>query len=352
MNLLLPSLKITGGNIEAIKLFNEISTVKCEANEAKNICVIWHCSGGIKVSKSRIIFLSSWFARRLLVPFQYPYLLTKFFIINRSCKKKWIFTHYSTLLFSLLIRKKGRYFFVQDLEWKFIENKILKFLLKKFILFIYSRGNILPANNYLENAILSYGLKIYGNIDIWADRNFLELGFSERAIDGVMMLRNGGYKRLDLYREFISKCAQNKNFKLAVITPEKKLFDEFKNSVQYCFFSPSMFKMREIYSNSKVFIHLSDHEGFGLPPLEAMGSGCVPLCRDSGGVKAYMNHFEAQGLLLQKSHSIDEIIYAFNLLVSDVKNLELLSKKAIKVFLMGLKRDKFKIFIDKLNSQI
>jgi glycogen synthase len=110
--------------------------------------------------------------------------------------------------------------------------------------------------------------------------------------------------------------------------------------------------MKEIYSKSKIFIHLSDHEGFGLPPLEAMGSGCVPLCRHSGGVIAYMSHFEAHGLLLQKTQSVDDIVYSFNSLLNDVENLKLLSKKATEVFTIGLKREKFKIFINKVNSQI
>lgn len=350
MNLLLPSLKITGGNIEALKLIKDISAAKYKNNEVNNIYILWHQLDSINVSKSNKVFLSSWFAKRMSAPFQYPFLLIRFFIISRINSEKWIFTHYSTLLFSLLIRKNRRYYFVQDLEWKFLENRILKFFLKKFILAIYSKGNILAANNYLEASMLDYGLKVYGNVNIWADRSFLWVGSSDRTIDGIMMLRYGGYKRLDLYREFISKCSQNKNFNLAFITPEKKIFDDFKNTVKFCYLSPSILDMREIYSKSKIFIHLSDHEGFGLPPLEAMGSGCVPICRDSGGVRAYMNNFESQGLLLKKSLTVDEIIYKFNLLLNDSENLDLLSKKAVEIFSIGLERNKYKIFINSING--
>ena len=55
--------------------------------------------------------------------------------------------------------------------------------------------------------------------------------------------------------------------------------------------------MRAIYERTRVFLLLSEHEGFGLPPLEAMGSGCVPLCRDAGGVRAYMRGDLAENIL-------------------------------------------------------
>jgi glycosyltransferase involved in cell wall biosynthesis len=351
MNILLPSLKITGGNIEAIKLINEISDKKLILNNENLIYTLWHCKGGIEVFKTRVIFLSTWHAKRFLAPFQIPYLLMKFNNLNKGVDREWIFTHYSTLPFSFFIKKNKRFFFVQDLEWKFIKNKILRFILKKLIIKTYSKGNILVANDYLENAISKNGLDIYGNINIWADGDFLGANISEvRDIDGVMVLRKGSYKRLDLYREFISKCSLHKSITLAIITPEKVLFNEFKNSVQFCYFSPALHDMREIYSRAKVFIHLSDHEGFGLPPLESMGAGCVPLCRDSGGVRAYMETLKEDGLMLPNSCCIDDVFEKFHALISDVKNMEMLSDKVIKVFIAGLGRDKFNFFLKKINN--
>ncbi len=153
-----------------------------------------------------------------------------------------------------------------------------------------------------------------------------------------MVLRNGHYKRLDLYRQFIAKCISKNNLTLAVITPEIKIFNEIKESVDFCYFCPSIADMRDIYSRSKIFIHLSDHEGFGLPPLEAMGAGCIPLCRNSGGVRAYMDDLNHHGLLLPKSYDVDKIYLEFEMLLRDSKRLENLSRSVIFLFKLGLKK--------------
>jgi len=349
MNLLIPSLKVTGGNIEAIKLIQELSPLGDDSSHNANIFVLWKSLNDIKISKDRVIFLSSWIGKRNSAFFHIFYLFFKFLIIGKRDKKDWIFTHYSTLLFSLAIPRKRRYFFVQDLEWKFLDNNLFQYFLKFIILKIYSNGKIIVANDYLQEKISSYGLDIYGNADIWADVNFLETNTDQsvRAIDGVMVLRNGGYKRLDLYREFIFKSIQNNDITLAVITPEINIFEEFKDLVDYCYFTPSLEMMREIYSKSKIFLHFSDHEGFGLPPLEAMGAGCVPLCRDSGGINAYMRTLKFDGLILEKSNNVDQIIIVFKSLIANRVNLELLSKEVIKIFLLGLERGKLKLLINK-----
>ena len=48
-------------------------------------------------------------------------------------------------------------------------------------------------------------------------------------------------------------------------------------------------------------------EGFGLPPLEAMGGGCIPACRDSGGVRNYM-HGQFHRLLFPLSEKVPNIV--------------------------------------------
>lgn len=46
-------------------------------------------------------------------------------------------------------------------------------------------------------------------------------------------------------------------------------------------------EIANIYRSSDIFISTSLREGFGLPPIEAMGCGCATIISDSGGVNEY-----------------------------------------------------------------
>lgn len=56
--------------------------------------------------------------------------------------------------------------------------------------------------------------------------------------------------------------------------------------------SPSDRKLRELYSQSGVFLSCSRHEGFGLPQLEAMACGCPTVCTDAHGNREYARNDE------------------------------------------------------------
>ncbi|HEY1451134.1 MAG TPA: glycosyltransferase [Solirubrobacteraceae bacterium] len=47
--------------------------------------------------------------------------------------------------------------------------------------------------------------------------------------------------------------------------------------------SPSDEQVNELFNEATVFIQTSTHEGFALPPLEAMATGCAVLCTDAHG---------------------------------------------------------------------
>lgn len=112
----------------------------------------------------------------------------------------------------------------------------------------------------------------------------------KRDIDIVLMLRHGAHKRADLAQAVITYCGDRQPpLRVAVITPDAEFAPTFSHRVACFALRPSKEAMRDIYERSRLFVLLSDQEGFGLPPLEAMGSGCVPLCRDAGGIRSYMS---------------------------------------------------------------
>ncbi len=89
-----------------------------------------------------------------------------------------------------------------------------------------------------------------------------------------------GYKRFDLAVESMKDIL---DLKLSIVGPplnknEKKyLSDNLSERWNYLgFLSES--SLRKAYSNSFAFIFPSNEEGFGLPILEAMSSGCPVIC--------------------------------------------------------------------------
>jgi glycosyltransferase involved in cell wall biosynthesis len=152
-----------------------------------------------------------------------------------------------------------------------------------------------------------------------------------------MVLRRGDTKRLDLYYDFIRESRANgKDWYFAVITPDDEISEVIKLLTSECHLRPTIDEMARIYARSKLFLMLSEHEGFGLPPLEAMGAGCIPICRDSGGVRAYVTD-DLVDLLVPLDWRVDKIIdFSDSLLKS--KNLLRYSNLAKEIFESGLNK--------------
>ena len=152
-----------------------------------------------------------------------------------------------------------------------------------------------------------------------------------------MVLRYGDIKRLDLYWQLLSELKRDCRLKCAAITCEDGIAGECAGKVDVCLLRPTSAEMKDLFSRSKVFVLLSEREGFGLPPLEAMGTGCVPVCRDSGGVHCYMkdnlvdNLFPLDAPMATLAKRILE-------LVSDSDLLQALADEATRIFHEGERR--------------
>jgi len=227
-----------------------------------------------------------------------------------------VFTHYATLPLALFVPRRQRFFFAQGLEWKFVNSNLLSLVLRKIILSIYQSGCVITTNAYLSKCLSDEGINVCLEAPIWADPEFLTHDVLQQSIDFVMVLRKGDCKRLDLYLRFIA-LGLLQNLKIAVITPDDEIAKLVPEKVSEVLLRPDLCAMRSIYARSACFVHLSDHEGFGLPPLEAMGAGCIPICRDSGGVRTFMLDSPAADLLFPRSMSIDDIFAHAMLVLKD-----------------------------------
>lgn len=303
--IVVPSLKISGGIREVLRLASELN---CEGGGA-SVLSFWTSPHAMS-SEAPVESLSAWVPRAARAPVELPllaYRFAKWWRQKAHRASTVIFTHYATLPMALLIPRRQRFFFVQDLEWNFVRQGVMSRLLRQIVLGIYQSGRIISANAYLSEQLRAEGMEVALEAPIWADPSFIAPDAAVQDIDCAMVLRKGEHKRLDLYLRFIA-LARARGLRLAVITPEDDIVPQVRDLVDEVLLRPEHIRMRDLYARSACFIHLSEHEGFGLPPLEAMGAGCIPVCRDSGGVRAFMRDGPFEDLLLPLALSVEEIL--------------------------------------------
>lgn len=313
--IVVPSLKITGGNREALRLARELDRFGVKSS----VLSMW-LSPHPMTSPVYVEYLSSWMPKAIRAIFEL-FIITYRFMKWRSKQENnsnFIFTHYTTLPLAFFVAQSQRFFFVQDLEWKFMGHGKISMLLKLFILKIYQRGKVISANSYLTQMLNQERINIFADASIWADSNFFTPYASQQNREFAMVLRKGDHKRLDLYLRFID-LAISKKHRVAVITQEEDIALHIHDKVDEVLLRPQISQMRDLYARTICFIHLSDHEGFGLPPLEAMGAGCTPVCRDSGGVRAFMLESGLSNLLVPLSVTIEDLFLIAELAVFDTR---------------------------------
>ncbi|MBS0455321.1 MAG: glycosyltransferase [Proteobacteria bacterium] len=333
--IVLPSLKISGGIREALRLGEELQ----EQGLPTGVLSMWN-SPHPMASPVPVSMLSQHRPRAARAAFELPFLMFRFarWLHGKGAQAPTalIFTHYATLPLALLVPRNQRYFFVQGVEWNFVRNRFASAALRQIVLGVYRSGRIISANAFLSTQLAAEGLKVPFEAPIWADPVFRGRVDAPRDIDFVLMLRKGAIKRLDLNRRFI-ELARARGLRILAITPEDEIAESMQGSVQELLVRPSAEQMRSAYERSKCFVLLSEHEGFGLPPLEAMGSGCVPICRDSGGVQAFMNDPALAGNLLPLAMPIEQVFGHATQVIADEPAWQRLSAAARHRFDAGLR---------------
>ncbi|WP_431259097.1 hypothetical protein ACQ86G_02135 [Roseateles chitinivorans] len=234
--IVVPSLKISGGNREALRLTTELN----RDGHAASVLSLW-VSPHAMASTVPVAHLSSWPPRAARALGELPILTYRFARWWRHTARRAstvVFTHYATLPLALLVPRRQRFFFVQDLEWNFVGSGPLSRLLRRVVLGIYRSGRIISANAYLSERLADEGMDVALEAPIWADADFLAPDAPTQDIDFAMVLRKGDHKRLDLYLRFIA-LARARQLRVGVITPEDDIAAQVRDQVEVLLLRPS-----------------------------------------------------------------------------------------------------------------
>lgn len=326
--IILPSLKVSGGVLEAYRLAKKISDNGCNC---KILC-LWKTKTPIDANGIQVLYLSNWETNIKYAIFQLPFIFLNFIKFSKKIQNtKYIFTHYSTIPLINSPFIKNKIIFIQGIEWEFIKIPLINSIYKKILISTYKKNNILSANEYIKIRLEKENVASNA-MPLWADSFFLsnEINLHKKT-DILIMIRKGFIKRPDLYFELLLKFKTKENINIKVITPEPEIHDRVQNLGYKCVLNPHKNEIKSLYNESKIFIFLSENEGFGLPPAEAMGSGCVPFCRDSGGPSSYMIG-PLKEFLFPLNYSIDLIIEKSINTINNEHHIKDLQTYCIKIF--------------------
>jgi GT2 family glycosyltransferase/glycosyltransferase involved in cell wall biosynthesis len=91
--------------------------------------------------------------------------------------------------------------------------------------------------------------------------------------------------------------------------------------------SPDDEQVNELFNEATVFVQTSTHEGFALPPLEAMATGCAVVCTDAHGNRDFCRDGEN---CLMPEPSIEAVSAALGRLLGDRELRERLGRAGIE----------------------
>lgn len=153
-----------------------------------------------------------------------------------------------------------------------------------------------------------------------------DLEYKKKFFNTVLFIGSrGGYKRFDLA---VKALSHERDLRLGIvglqISPKEIDFlNRFiPNRWDYLGFVSNE-NLRKLYSNSFAFIFPSDHEGFGLPILEAMASGCPVVASK----KTSFPEIGRTSILYAEDQDSFEYFSKIDLLKSSSEKREIMKKK-------------------------
>ena len=235
--------------------------------------------------------------------FRIPHIVLKSFAITlrHSSRSSFILTHYTTLFFLLLLPSGSTIIFCQDIEWLFVPKfSPFRQILRMIILSVYARaGCIIFTTVQLQryfSRVLPKSIRFFIHpIDTHSARlpKYDHSDFSKRDFDVLIVLRKSWRKNSELALLLLRAYAKywtSYGIKFAVVNAMGAEINYIKDMCNtfFCYETLPHDSMLELYKRSRLLFFPSLHEGFGLPVLEAINAGCIPILFRNHGSSSFM----------------------------------------------------------------
>jgi glycosyltransferase involved in cell wall biosynthesis len=107
---------------------------------------------------------------------------------------------------------------------------------------------------------------------------------------------------------------------------EPDVIEESERGIRYVD-SPSDAEVNRLFNEATAFVQTSTHEGFCLPPLEAMATGCAVVCTDAHGNRDFC---EDGVNCLMPAHDRGSVSHALSRVIGDRSLRERLGRAGIE----------------------
>lgn len=206
-----------------------------------------------------------------------------------------------------LMRAKKKFYFSQDWEEDFYDNRLIKYLARM--------SYKLPLRNIVNSKYVFEKItKFKGNTTSIAkikyallDTNIFRPSKKNKRTGVVKILSVISWYNRHKGPDILVKVVQglkvlHPNYHFTLVSREKKpykpVFDKFISN-------PKQFEIARLYQESDILLATSRTEGFYLPGIEAMASGCIFITTNNGGIFEYTVHGK-NAFILEKSEDLLE----------------------------------------------
>ena len=166
----------------------------------------------------------------------------------------------------------------------------------------------------------------------------------DRRSDLLAMVSPYPWKRSDLFYAVVNEILAKKPRARIMAFGVGPRPSELDARVSYVM-RPPPDQLVRLYQDARVFLTVSDFEGFGLPALEAMACGCVIVTTDNGGVPSFAGD---AAIVVQRSRSDQAAEAVLDVLSDSRRELEMRGRglQTAEHFSVSRSRVLFAEFID------
>lgn len=130
---------------------------------------------------------------------------------------------------------------------------------------------------------------------------------TKKIFDFIFVLRKAPWKN-SLFSLKVITFLQDKNVKIAIVDPDNFLKNHSISKSVKKYEYVDRLRLNNLFQQTRFYFSSTHHEGFGMPCLESMRSGCIPIAPHGCGHDDFMTHMKNSILYDMNTVNIKNLI--------------------------------------------